>query len=255
MTIYQKIKVPSIPSNKLMMKVFNSVGLGRKILESKKKFIIKPNLKKLYFIFKLVHLNKRLTALEFGSGWSTLMINLAFNESIKKFDTNIVEFKQNKFEIFSLDQRKKYLSISKKRLSKFKNNKVKVNWLYSPVRMTLFQDRISTHYTKLPICNPDFIYLDGPGVFDVKNKINNFSTQNRDLVPMSCDILKIEFYLIPGTIILVDGRKANVEFLIKNLKRNWIYKFIKSIDQHILYLNEAPWGPKNLRLLKYYRKA
>ena len=31
-----KIKVPSIPSNKLMMKVFNSVGLGRKILESKK---------------------------------------------------------------------------------------------------------------------------------------------------------------------------------------------------------------------------
>ena len=79
--------------------------------------------------------------------------------------------------------------------------------------------------------------------------------QNKDLVPMSCDILKIEFYLIPGTIILVDGRKANVEFLIKNLKRNWIYKFIKSVDQHILYLNEAPWGPKNLRLLKYYRKA
>ena len=51
MTIYQKIKVPSIPSNKLMMKVFNSVGLGRKILESKKKFIIKPNLKKLFTLF------------------------------------------------------------------------------------------------------------------------------------------------------------------------------------------------------------
>ena len=60
---------------------------------------------------------------------------------------------------------------------------------------------------------------------------------------MSCDILKIEFYLIPGTILLVDGRKANVEFLIKNFK-NWKYKYLK-IDQHLFFLDEKPWGKKN----------
>ena len=30
---------------------------------------------------------------------------------------------------------------------------------------------------------------------------------------MSCDILKIEPFLIPGTIILIDGRTANANFL------------------------------------------
>ena len=70
---------------------------------------------------------------------------------------------------------------------------------------------------------------------------------------MSCDILKIEFYLIPGTILLVDGRKANVEFLIKNFKRNWKYKYLKEIDQHLFFLDEKPWGKKNLQLLKFYR--
>ena len=64
--------------------------------------------------------------------------------------------------------------------------------------------------------------------------------------------IKSQFVSINNTI---ESYFNNLKFLIKNLKRNWIYKFIKSVDQHILYLNEAPWGPKNLRLLKYYRKA
>ena len=36
---------------------------------------------------------------------------------------------------------------------------------------------------------------------------------------MSCDILMIENFLMPGTIIVVDGRGANAEFLRKNFKR------------------------------------
>ena len=33
------------------------------------------------------------------------------------------------------------------------------------------------------------------------------------MMPMQCDILKIEYYLIPGTIIIADGRAANSKFL------------------------------------------
>ena len=40
-------------------------------------------------------------------------------------------------------------------------------------------------------------------------------------MPMSCDILKIEHFLKPGTIIVVDGRAANSRFIKKNLQRNW----------------------------------
>ncbi len=102
------------------------------------------------------------------------------------------------------------------------------------------------------MCNPDFIYLDGPDQFKVKKDINGISTKHDDLMPMSCDILKIEYFLIPGTIILVDGRGANVKFLRDNFKRNWVYRYDKSFDQHIFYLNDPSIGKYNDRMLKFY---
>ena len=41
----------------------------------------------------------------------------------------------------------------------------------------------------------DFIFLDGPDQFKVKGHINNISTNNLDMMPMSCDILKYENFL------------------------------------------------------------
>lgn len=121
--------------------------------------------------------------------------------------------------------------------------------------MSQFENRICTEYSKIPVCNPDFIYLDGPDQFNIIKKINNFSTANKDLIPMSADILKIEFYLIPGTIVLVDGRAGNVEFLKKFFKRKWIYLYIREIDQHIFLLDEPSWGLKNSKLLKFYKNT
>ena len=72
-------------------------------------------------------------------------------------------------------------------------------------------------------------------------------------MPMSCDILKIENFLIPGTILLSDGRAANVRFLINNLKRNWVYKKFQHVDQHVLYLKEISLGKINSDLLKFYK--
>ena len=37
--------------------------------------------------------------------------------------------------------------------------------------MSIFNDRICTQYKKLPLCNPDFIYLDGPYQFNVKKDL------------------------------------------------------------------------------------
>ena len=79
--------------------------------------------------------------------------------------------------------------------------------------MTKFNGRFATEYKKMPIMNPDFIYLDGYDPFSVKKSINSFNTKHLELMPMSCDILKIEPFLIPGTIILIDGRTANANFL------------------------------------------
>lgn len=70
--------------------------------------------------------------------------------------------------------------------------------------MVEFNNHIATEFKRLPICNPDFIYLDGPDQFKVKKDINGISTKHDDLIPLSCDLLKIEYFLIPGRIILVD---------------------------------------------------
>ena len=48
---------------------------------------------------------------------------------------------------------------------------IKVNYLFSIAKMTNYQGKISTEFEKLPMCNPDFIYLDGPDQFNIKGKI------------------------------------------------------------------------------------
>ena len=120
--------------------------------------------------------------------------------------------------------------------------------------MTKFNGRVCTQYKKLPLINPDLIYLDGPDQFNVKKNVNGISTNHKDMMPMSCDILKIEHFLTPGTIIISDGRAANSRFLKCNLQINWYYFYDELNDQHLFYLNEKPLGIYSAKQLDYYYK-
>ena len=119
--------------------------------------------------------------------------------------------------------------------------------------MTTFNGRIVTEYEKLPLCSPDFIYLDGPSQFSIKNKINNFSTAHKDIVPIGCDILKIEYFLTPGTIVVVDGRAANAKFLKDHFKRKWKCFKDPDYDQHIFHLIDPVLGRWNKLQLDFYK--
>lgn len=102
--------------------------------------------------------------------------------------------------------------------------------------MTTFNHRICTEYEKLPLVNPDFIYLDGPGQECSIGSNSGINVKHQDFMPMSIDILKIENFLIPGTIILVDGRTINARFLKNNFQRSWKYIHDKNNDQSIFFL-------------------
>ena len=65
--------------------------------------------------------------------------------------------------------------------------------------------------------------------------------------------LKFEHYLVPGTIILVDGRTANARFLKSNFQRKWFYVHDKRNDQSIFYLKEDPLGKINEDLINFYK--
>lgn len=248
------IKVPKKNKNKNFIKNYFKKHSLFKYLDVKTTEF-KPNLKDLFLLHQYIILNKRLTVLEFGTGWSSLIIQHALNLNRKNYFKDALKIrKKNQFELFVIDNDKRYLQISKKRNQNYFGKNGKTFFHFSECNMTIFNKRFASQYKSLPVCNPDFIYLDGPSPFTVKKKINGFSTNHPDLMPMSCDILKFEHFLCPGTIILIDGRTANARFLQKNFQRNWEYFHDEENDQNLFYLNERPLGKFNKDLLKFYKK-
>ena len=259
-----KIKIPKNISKKDALRYFDKINLlsflkikkeSKKLIQSKPYF---AELNDLYRLRKFIIENKRTTILEFGTGWSTLVILSAIIELEKKHFQEIKNLrKKDKFKVFVVDNEKKFLKISKNRISKYKksikNNHKNIKFLFSDVSFEKINNQYCNLYKKIPLCNPDFIYLDGPNLFNIKGKLNNFTNRHHDMMPMVANILNIEPYLTPGTIILSDGRTANMIFLKNNLKRNWVYIHDKKNDQNILYLDEKPLGKINSNFLNFYK--
>lgn len=212
----------------------------------------KPILLDLYNLYHLIVKNKKLCVLEFGCGWSSLVINKALEYNKKKLSKSSKHLNRiNKFKHFSVDNDKKFISIAKKRLP---NNKISI-FISSSCKVELYNGQISHGYNALPDLIPDFIYIDGPDVDRIMGKAQGISFKRNkfDKVPMGNDILKIEHLLYPGTIMLIDGRDANVRFLKNNLKRKWKYFFERNSDQHTLFLDEKPLGKYNKEQLVFYK--
>ncbi len=264
-----KLQIPRQRSSKYIenffkkKKLYNFIKLKRKINQNLnntiQKNLLKPDLKDLYRLYEYVVLNKRTTILEFGSGWSSLMLNIALKDLKKKYNQKIKKLRRhNPFELFILENEKKYLNISKKRILKYEkklgNPKIKTNFFFSEVNMVLYKEKIATEYKKIPLCNPDLIYIDGPGQHKAKKDINGINTVHKDLMPMMCDVLKFEYFFIPGTIIILDGRAANAKFLKDHFKRKWRYiRDIKN-DQHVFLLKDPILGKYNKLQIEFYNK-
>tara|TARA_A100001011_G_scaffold394094_1_gene485631 strand:+ start:603 stop:1388 length:786 start_codon:yes stop_codon:yes gene_type:complete len=259
------IKFPETKKISDIKKFFRKKGLAQlvnaadekplKVNELKRKKTYKPELTDLYNLYQFIIKNKRITSLEFGCGWSSLIIALALRENKKFLKRRIKNLRRNNlFQNFIVDNEKKYIHLAKERIKRFDKNLLKDSFfLYSQAQITQYDFRYVTEYKQIPKINPDFIYLDGPDQFKISSN-KKFNINHKDLAPMAADILKIEFFLNPGTIILIDGRALNCNFLIKYLKRKWIYKYLKSYDQHILYLNDHINGVHSRNLINFFNK-
>jgi len=200
---------------------------------------------------RLIRTRKVTTILEFGCGYSTAV----FADAIEKNRLEFGEFvtanlrRSNAFEVHSVDDMSKYMRIAKKRLPM--HLKSRVHFTQADVVMTTFAGRICTEYSSLPNICPDFIYLDAPSQDSAIGQISGISTRHPDRLPMSCDLLKIEHFLLPGTIILVDGRSANARFLCTNFQRNWKYQHDVVNDAHVFELSEEPLGRYNKAQIEF----
>ena len=244
-----KLKFPKKINLNKVQDYFEKYDLKFDLNKSKEKNILKPDLVDLYFIHNFIILNKRINILEIGTGWSSYVISNAHLYLLKKYSKFITnsEFLIPNFKV--LDNNKKYLKISKNR-NKVINNKY-ISYFYSKVEMTEFNNRYCTRFVDFPKINPELIYLDGPSQYGIKKNRNfSFNTDSKELMPMVSDILKIEHFLSSGTVIISDGRKANINFLVKNFQREW--KLKNYGDRSILLLNDSPLGYKNKQKIKFY---
>jgi len=186
--------------------------------------------------------------LEFGVGKSTIVFDHALSQNKNAFGNYVETYlrRSNPFECHSVENSKQWIETIK-RSHKTKN----VFFHYSSCEIGTFNDRICTFYETLPNICPDFIYLDAPDQFSVSGDIRGISTRDPDRLPMSADILALEHFLLPGTLIVVDGRTANARFLKTNFQRDWTYKYFNDYDQHFFELNEDPLGPYNAKQIEF----
>jgi len=97
-------------------------------------------------------------------------------------------------------------------------------------------------FDHLPNFALDLIYLDGPDHGQVQGEINGFKYLESFTQPMAADILVIEPYLWPETLIVNDGRTSNARFLVTRLKRDWQILHNPFGDRTIFRLNETSMG-------------
>lgn len=206
-----------------------------------------PEVEDLVRIHQLIRERKSFTVLEFGVGFSTIIIADALAKNEREFRALPSPPKiRNRFlfELFSVDADEYWISKCTTRIPT--HLAARVHLSYGPVHTGTFNGHLCHFYDKIPNVIPDFIYLDGPAPKDVQGSVNGLDFSVDERTVMSGDLLLMESTFLPGTFILVDGRINNVRFLQRNFQRE--YKFVYDPDGDIstFELTEPRLGKYNI---------
>lgn len=196
---------------------------------------IAPEAEDLCRLHKLIRARKVFNVLEFGLGFSTIVMADALEKNYNDYsaDPDAVEVRiREPFTIYCVDASEHWIDYF---TNKYKDivpyfNRIKIN--YSKCEAGEYNGQLCHYYTNIPNVITDFVYLDGPDSNDVAGKINGLSFQNcLERTVMSGDLLKMEPTFLQGMMILVDGRTNNARFLSNNFRRQ--YKSLYDEDQDI----------------------
>lgn len=218
----------------------NSSTLNTQHLEATAYPVCKRDLSALHH---LVISRKVKSIMEFGIGKSTAVLCHGLKINNKNNYASNSHIAQ-RYLCYSIDCHQKWINVA---TGYIKSLELEQYFLptCSESYISTFESHICSYYAKIPCILPDLIYLDGPHHDSPINDINGFSTSGLVNTPMSADILRLEFFLEPGTLIVIDGRAANARFLCSHLKRNWSYLYVEKFDQHYFELQEPPFGERN----------
>jgi hypothetical protein len=243
---HQNLGVSLEEYDDLDKKIINEIYFS---VDPKNKIPFPAELDDLIRLHYLVTSRKVTTILEIGVGKSTIVFDHALEQNKLKYGDFVTKNlrRSNPFECHSVDNNEKWIEVTKSANPSIKN----VTYHYCPLNVTTFNERICTLYDDFPNICPDLIYLDAPDQFSPIGDVRGISTNHPDRLPMSADILTFEHFLLPGTLIVVDGRTANARFIKTNLQRNWVHYHSEEYDQHFFELKEAPLGIYNRRQIEF----
>ena len=187
------------------------------------------------------------TVLEFGVGYSTVVIADALRKNQQDWErlsTKPQVRNRFMFQMFSVNASQQWIDRARLRLPERLADRVHL--CHSKVEIGTFRGQLCHYFKTLPDIVPDFIYLNGPGPKDVSGSINGLSFQCDERTVMSGDLLLMESTFLPGTFILVDGRTNNVRFLQRNFTRAYDVRWDKAGDVTTFELMEERLGKYNV---------
>lgn len=212
------------------------------------------NVEDLHYLHSTIRQRKPFTTLEFGVGFSTIVITHALMLNKLEFDllVNKPEVRNNnKFRHFVVDSNAYWLENTKDNFPTALLPFVEFN--FSNVSITTCGDfQVCSLYENLPDVVADFIYLDGPDPKDVTGSVNGLTFKCNERTVMSGDLLLLESTFLPGTFILVDGRTNNVRFLQNNFRRRYDFNWDKIGDRSTFELIEERLGKHNILGSDFY---
>ena len=172
-----------------------------------------PSYLKLSNLYKLVQTRKPEVILEFGVGFSTIVMAAALKKNYEKY--------KHLGHLYTVDAEQHWLSNTESKLpSELKSY---VTFHCSPVEIYNLNEQLCSLYETLPNICPNFILLDGPSPKSVGGDIRGLSFDKMRPI-VAADILLYESSAPLDFFIFVDGRWRNANFLRNNLRGKYKYK-------------------------------
>jgi hypothetical protein len=204
----------------------------------------------------LITTRKCLNILELGSGFSSLVIAHALKMNSDYYHGILPSSlrRQDPWHLDSIDESEDWLNITKSRIPMNLENYVTFHC--RRVSIGTFNDRPVTYYHDLPNHAYDLIYVDGPSQYSHgEPDWLGFSTYDSGRMPMSADVLRIEHFLQPGTMVLFDGRSANAGFFGINVQKKWRKLRSRVCDQTLFVEESEVLGKYNKEFLRFWGKV
>ena len=179
---------------------------------------IKCSCLKLANLYKLIQTRKPKVILEFGVGFSTIVLAAALKNNNDRY--------KQEGHLYTIDAQQHWLDNTENKLPP--ELRQYVTFHYSPLKIYDLNNQLCSRYESLPNICPNFVYLDGPNPLDVVGNVNGLNFNDGRAVA-TADILLYESSAPLDFFIFVDGRWRNCNFLKNNLKGK--FKHIKKIAQ------------------------